>query len=425
MEAPQDRRVAELVRWAQQAMAANSPDEAARAWDQVLALAPRHPEALVFHGVFRLQRRDPRGARDFLIRAVAEAPNNPIAALNLSFAERELGNNDGEMTALSQALAADPYCYPALLAQGALLERTGHRRRAARIYQDALKIVPSDDNLAPSLRAAVARARIAARENIEELDSFLEKKLGTVRARYSQAALRRFDEAKDALTGRKKIYNAAPSLLHFPQLPAIPFFERDLFPWMPTVEAQTDAIREELFSLLRKRKDGFKPYINYPPGAPLNQWEELNKSPRWSVLYLCNHGKRNDEYWDACPRTTAALEAVPLSTIPGAAPDIVFSALEPHTRIPPHTGVTNARLIVHLPLIIPEKCGFRVANEVREWKLGEAWAFDDTIEHEAWNDSDLLRVILIFETWHPALSNAERELAASLVAGYFEYEDGK
>lgn len=75
----------------------------------------------------------------------------------------------------------------------------------------------------------------------------------------------------------------------------------------------------------------------------------------------------------------------------------------------------NTRLLVHLPLIVPGPCRFRVCNRVREWRLGEAWVFDDTMEHEAWNDTDQLRVILIFDVWNPYLSEAERELVSAMM----------
>ena len=96
--------------------------------------------------------------------------------------------------------------------------------------------------------------------------------------------------------------------------------------------------------------------------------------------------------------------------VPGKAPTVMFSVLAPHTRIPPHTGTTNTRGIVHLPLIIPDGCGFRVGGETRQWEPGRAWVFDDTIEHEAWNDSDEPRVILILDIWNPLLTEADREV---------------
>jgi aspartyl/asparaginyl beta-hydroxylase (cupin superfamily) len=93
----------------------------------------------------------------------------------------------------------------------------------------------------------------------------------------------------------------------------------------------------------------------------------------------------------------------------------MFSSLEARTTIPPHTGETNTRLIVHLPLIVPSDCWFRVGNETREWRYGKAFVFDDTIEHEARNGSDELRVVLIFDVWNPFLSVAERALVGGLV----------
>jgi aspartyl/asparaginyl beta-hydroxylase (cupin superfamily) len=95
---------------------------------------------------------------------------------------------------------------------------------------------------------------------------------------------------------------------------------------------------------------------------------------------------------------------------------VTFSQLEPHTRIPPHTGSTNTRLLVHLPLILPGPARFRVGAEMREWKMGEAWVFDDSIEHEAWNDADQPRTIMIFDIWNPFLSEAERALIAAMMA---------
>jgi aspartyl/asparaginyl beta-hydroxylase (cupin superfamily) len=72
------------------------------------------------------------------------------------------------------------------------------------------------------------------------------------------------------------------------------------------------------------------------------------------------------------------------------------------------------RLVCHLPLIIPEGCKFRVGNDVREWVPGKAWVFDDTIDHEAWNNSDKPRAVLIFDIWNPHLTPAERAMVTAL-----------
>ena len=108
-------------------------------------------------------------------------------------------------------------------------------------------------------------------------------------------------------------------------------------------------------------------------------------------------------------------ERLPLADQPGFAPTAMFSALAPNTRIPAHTGSTNVRLLTHLPLILPGPARFRVGNETRPWKMGEAWVFDDTIEHEAWNDADELRVILIFDVWNPFVEEGERPLVNALL----------
>ena len=117
-----------------------------------------------------------------------------------------------------------------------------------------------------------------------------------------------------------------------------------------------------------------------------------------------------------CPETAALLDGLPLADHSGRAPTVFFSLLEPHTRIPPHTGVSNTRAIIHLPLMLPPGCGFRVGGETREWEIGRAWAFDDTIEHEAWNDSDQMRAILIFDVWNPHLTEEERALLRTFYA---------
>jgi aspartyl/asparaginyl beta-hydroxylase (cupin superfamily) len=121
----------------------------------------------------------------------------------------------------------------------------------------------------------------------------------------------------------------------------------------------------------------------------------------------------------------AALSKVPMLEIPRFGPTVLFSVLAPHTTIPAHSSVTNARLVVHLPLIVPDGCRFRVGNETRPWREGKAWVFDDTIDHEAWNDSDDYRVILMIDIWNPFLSTAERELISELLNGIRDHYSGE
>jgi len=256
---------------------------------------------------------------------------------------------------------------------------------------------------------------------VRALGAFLDKTLAAARGRYGPSELARFDECKDIMAGAKQAQVQRPTMLNFPRLPAIPFYERRDFPWLGEVEGATSAIRDELLVLLREDAREFGAYVNHPDDAPLNQWAELNRSPRWSAYFLWSNGQRVDAHCARCPATAAILDRLPMATVPGAAPAAFFSTLAPRTLIPPHTGVTNTRLIVHVPLVVPEGCWFRVGNEKREWKCGEALIFDDTIEHEAWNGSDQLRAILIFDIWNPYLSTAERALVCELLAGVDAY----
>ncbi len=162
-----------------------------------------------------------------------------------------------------------------------------------------------------------------------------------------------------------------------------------------------------------------RPYVRLEDGTPQNDWSALDGSLDWSACFLWEYGSANQPVLDRCPRTAALLERLPLARIPGRAPNAFFSLLRPGSRIPPHTGVTNTRAIVHLALDIPPDCGFRVGNETREWVQGQAFAFDDTIQHEAWNDSDRLRSVLIVDYWNPHLSAVEREA----LVRYFEAAD--
>jgi aspartyl/asparaginyl beta-hydroxylase (cupin superfamily) len=269
------------------------------------------------------------------------------------------------------------------------------------------------------------RAHAALKENTGALSTFVEAKLGRVRARHEGARLDRFEECKDAMTGRKKIYRQEPVMLNFPQLPAIQFYDDDAFPWLPALETKTDAIERELRALLENRAPGFRPYIDMPDNVPLNETAALNRSPDWSAYFLWDDGVRIDEHCARCPETAATLEAMPLANVPGFAPAAFFSALNPGTRIAPHTGVTNTRLIVHLGLIVPEGCTFRVGNDTRAWQRGKAWVFDDSIEHEAMNASPDLRVVLIFDIWNPHLSAAERDLVCALLVAQREYYAGE
>ena len=368
-----------------------------------------------------LGRGDVSGALGAVLEAERAQPSDITVKLQKAMVRRAMGDLTGSLNALDEALSLDPYDYVALLSKGALVERLSGERAAAPIYRNALKVGPAPDKLPAPLAAPTERARQIISRTDEALESHLRDRAKAVSADLSAAARRRFDESIGIFAGRKPVYTQEPLLLHYPRLPAIPYYERELFPWLPTLEAATDTIRGELSVALDAARDEFTPYIAYPKDAPVNQWGELNHSKRWSTFFLWRDGDRQDDACALCPETAALLTALPLAHQPGFAPTAIFSALEAHTRIPPHTGSTNVRLLCHLPLVLPGPAAFRVGAETRPWKMGEAWVFDDTIEHEAWNDADELRVILIFDVWNPFLDEGEKPLINALLAARKEF----
>jgi aspartate beta-hydroxylase len=365
-----------------------------------------------------LQRGDARGALAMLLEAERSDPKDLGVKLHLALAQRTLGDFPAALRALDAALAIDPYFFLALLSKGVVLERMGRTKLAAQIYRNALNIAPRPENTAPSLEAPIRHAREVVAAQAVALAEYLREQVEGLRMKHAGEPLARFDECLDVYAGTKRVHNSEPVQLHVPRLPAIPFFDRDLFPWLPRLEAATATIRTELVALLNAGMPGFAPYVAYSPGTPVNQWSELNHSRSWSSLWLWRDGVREVEAMDRCPRTTEVLAEMPLADQPGFAPTALFSALAPRTRIPPHTGSTNSRVVVHLPLVLPGPARFRVGNETRAWRTGEAWVFDDTIEHEAWNDADETRVILIFDIWNPLLSQAERELISAMMTAH-------
>ena len=385
---------------------------------------PQSPEQHLADAVAAMRRGDSAGALRCVAEAEAMAPHDPHVKMQKALIYRVSGALPAALAALDEALALDPYNFLALLSKGAVIEKLDGERVAAKVYENAIKLAPAEASLPPNLKSPLARARQVVEQTREALARYLADQVGSVDAAGSELAQKRLEEAIGVYAGVRKVYQHEPLLLHYPRLPAIPFYPRELFPWLPEIEAATSTIQAELEAALATQMDAFSPYIQFPADAPVNQWEELNHSPRWSSLFLWKDGVRNDAVCAACPETAALLAKLPMAHQPGFAPTAMFSALEANTRIPPHTGSTNVRLLCHLPLVLPGRAGFRVGNETREWEMGKAWVFDDTIEHEAWNDADALRVILIFDVWNPYLEPGERERINAMMAARNAFYSG-
>lgn len=409
---------AEAVRAAR----AGRDEEANRLWGRILQIDSGHARTLTTLGERAFRAGDLQAARAAFQRLVEADGSHPGQWLNLALACQNLHDEAGEENAIQRALAVDPMDLPALLLRGKLLERQGRRHEAARAYGAAAAVSPPLERLHPDLRPGIAHA-LAFRDNYNnECASFLAQYLDPYFKELSSEPLTRFRDSLDIMVGKKKRYDSHSEIYHFPRLVPIEFFDRADFPWLDPIEAEADGIRDEFIGVLNA-EEGFTPYISYPQDVPHNQFAELNNSPRWSAFHLHKMGRRVDENAAKCPRTMRALAGAPQPDQPGRTPSAMFSLLKPRTTIPAHTGVTNTRLVTHLALIIPENCQFRVGNDVRQWVPGKAWVFDDTIEHEARNDSDKLRVVLIFDIWHPHLTPPERAMITAMTAGLNAFTD--
>ena len=372
---------------------------------------------LVLQAEAALAGRDPASAIALLDRADALGGVSPRSRMARAAALRAVGDARGALAALDDLLAEQPYHFLALLSKGAVLEQSGAAGAAVDVYRTAVKIAPPAERLPPAAARQLDAARSAVSRTDQALREHLASAVAGLRAEHRGADLARFDEALDIFAGVKKAYVQEPLFFHYPRLPAIPFYDRSHFPWLEELDRATDLVASEMRVALDSAGEAeLAPYIQYPRGAPVNQWGELNHSRRWSSYFLWKDGRRQDQACTRCPQTAALLERLPVCRQPGYAPTAMFSALEARTHIPPHTGSTNVRLLAHLPLLLPGPARFRVGNETRKWRMGEAWVFDDTIEHEAWNDADALRVILIFDVWNPLLTEVERELVNALLA---------
>jgi aspartyl/asparaginyl beta-hydroxylase (cupin superfamily) len=417
-----DERIKQLIKAAYEALGSGRQAEADSLMREAELAGPRHPLVLNELGHRRLMAGNVAGAFEVLDQSTKDDPENPSAWINLAAALRGLDRRDEEMRALDRVLVLDPGNLRALLQKGSLQELQNNSRAAAVSYRTALQSIRPWTPVPPAMHEILAHARRVVEGNNRALESFLEDRLGQLRARHSDMPLKRFDRCLGILTQRDRIYRQQPSFLYFPQLAPVEFYERSDFPWLDAIEAATDDIRAELIDLLSDGQAVLEPYVTQGTSGTVDQkWRELHQSRRWGVYYLWREGRAYPEHIARFPKTVAALSAWPRCEVPGCSPTAVFSILDAKTRIPPHTGVNNTRLIVHVPLIIPPGCGFRCGGEQREWQPGKAFVFDDTIEHEAWNESDVPRAVLILDIWNPALSEVEREMLSEAISGVNDF----
>jgi len=412
MTDPIDRHLAD----AQRASSTGRADEARRHFEAVLAIDPDHAFVNNALGLGALAANDAARATQHFDRATAADPAAAALWMNLAKAHRQLDDDAAERAALDEVLQIDQTHPMALIRLAEMHERRGEIAFATDRWGAFEALSKGFPEPTPELLAVIEHAKAFLTVQRKQLSDALDAAIAAPLATASPRDRRRFEAANAFMLGRRSIFFNQCHGYFYPFLPPDEYFDREHFPWLAALETETAAIREELAAILAADDPGLSPYVAMDPGTPPNSWTELDHSLDWSALHLWRDGERIDDACARFPRTAALIERLPLAWIPGRAPTVFFSILKAGAHIPPHTGVTNTRTIIHLPLIVPGHCEFRVGGETRAWREGEAIAFDDTIEHEAWNRSDQDRAVLIFDVWNPYLSETEQALIAQSFA---------
>jgi aspartyl/asparaginyl beta-hydroxylase (cupin superfamily) len=353
-------------------------------------------------------------AKRLLTDATNKEERDPALWLRLAAVNRAAGDPVAALAAVTRALAISPLDFTALLMRANLLDRLAPSQ-APEAWSQALAQRP-EGQLPPQVAAMIELGE----RKVEQWRAAREERMSGAVAQVTAGAdddqRRRLHRFQSNVLRRTRPYHSSPTHFHYPELVEREFHPKRLFPWIEALEAATDEIAGELEQVLNAERAELVPYIQYDDHLPLDQWRPLNHSPDWTAIHLVRNGQEVEANARHCPRTMEVLRDCHQPRVPGASPNAMFSLLAPGTSIPPHVGVNNTRLVCHLPLIVPEGCWFRVGAETRHWKRGEAFVFDDTIEHEALNPSDQLRIVFIFDTWHPDLHHLEREAIAALIA---------
>ena len=334
--------------------------------------------------------------------------------MKMAALRRAAGQPAKALDAIHRVLALSEFDFMALVMRATLIERL-EPAKAGEAWARALAQRPAGD-LPPQVLGALARGEAARDAWLQAREDLLEEATAKVIAETGSEEADDIRRFRSNTLRKTRTYHSEATHFSYPGLVTREFHRRSDHPWLAELEEQVEAICEELAAVMASERAELVPYIQYQDHEALEQWRPLNQNPDWTAIHLMKSGKMVEANARHCPRTMELLARLPQPDIPGASPNAMFSLLAPRTTIPPHVGYNNARLVCHLPLIVPEGCWFRVGGETRRWVRGEAFVFDDTVEHEAANPSDELRIVFIFDVWHPGLGEAGREAVRRVVS---------
>lgn len=395
--------------------------EAEAAYRNVLESAPDNVEALNILGTMALNRGDAAQALDLLQRAAQAAPSDAVTRHRLARAHDANGDAASALAEQERAVQLDPDFNLARLYLGIALEDSGQSDRALLQYSRAVKQSQTqgrwlDPATTPEgIRALVEHAVVSIRNG---RSTMLYNLIEPLIQKYGKDSLTRVEQCLrihlDMEQASYPDHRQRPTFLYFPGLPTSAYFNLGLFPWINEMESHTESILAELQGVLRGDSGRERVFLDL--AVEEQNLRGADVPPSWNGYYFFRHGQRRDENHRSCPTTSAALDKLPLSRVPDHGPECLFSVFTAGTHLMMHRGVTNTRVVGHLPLIIPKgDCALNVGGELHRWQKGKIVVFDDSYEHEAWNRSDQTRVVLIFDLWNPHLTEVERIATRDIV----------
>lgn len=411
---------------ARQALQRGALDDAQGRCAALLEKSPDHVEALNLGALIAFRQKRHSTALAQLEHACTLAPADAQTLTSLGHVREALGDAAGALQAFDALLATRPQDFAARLHRGRALEQLGRGDDALFAYARAIRDAQAQGRWtsdATTAAALVPQVRHAIGIVNRGVSAYYERAYAPIKARFGTSEMQRVEQALAMHLGQRPVAwgdaRQQPTFLYLPGLPATPYFDTAQMPWRDALQASTEAIGAELHQLLPTRS-GREAVFHSGKLADENL-RGSHGAPTWDGYYFYRHGEAREDNRAACPATAAALDALPLARIPAHAPEVLFSVFSPGTHLLPHRGVTNTRVVGHLPLIVPPDCALTVAGETHVWKRGEVVVFDDTYEHEAWNRSDETRVVLIFDLWNPHLTEAERLALSALVVAMGDY----
>lgn len=429
MSEPQ-QQLQELYARAEELRRVGKTEDVAGVCRDILEIEPGSVAALKFLATWHLERQEYAKALDYLHPYCQGRPNEEQMLLGLGVALEETGELEEAKAALQRVIKindANPFSYIYL---GSVFEKLDEPELAGWAYSFGIDINPA-------LKVAPERGElpVAACERVGKSNAFLKEAGRKLRegaiakakekfpkgdfSRIEKSVWRKLHDAKIGLTNK----NQQPLSFYIPHLDRGPWFDKGEFTFAENLEKETVFIRNEVLKKLRLDQDA-KPYVQRS-GPERPAWMKLAGSRDWSAVHFYNGMRKQAAALKRFPYTAKVLDKLPLFRIEGNPVEAMLAILKPGAKVPPHFGVSNARLRVYLPLVAAEGCKIKTGHDVHEIRSGKVMIFDDTFPTAEANESSEVRIVLVAEIWHPDLREEERAAVEHLYTAYEKWMSGR